>query len=97
MLILPPELKPLNLLHLLHTPSYGIKSALCFTKSVDSSNRLLKLIEFFEDAYVGGASGGKKLAVKGYSGELGSGERSRMLSDFKKGDTCRPDVGCDGV
>jgi ATP-dependent RNA helicase DDX51/DBP6 len=86
MLILPPELKPLNLLHLLHTPSYGITSALCFTKSVDSSNRLLKLVEFFEDAYVGGGvGGGKKLVVRGYSGELGSGERSKLLNDFKKG------------
>jgi hypothetical protein len=60
------EFKPLNLLYLLHDSRFGIQSALCFTKSVDSSERLLKLINFFEDAYMGGR---KKLVVKGYSGE----------------------------
>lgn len=83
MIILPPELKPLNLLHLLHSPVYKITQALCFTKSLDSANRLLKLIEFFEDAFVSG--GGKKLIVKGYSGELSSAERGRLIGDFKKG------------
>ncbi len=83
MIILPPELKPLNLLHLLHSPVVKITQALCFTKSLDSANRLLKLIEFFEDAFVAG--GGKKLVVKGYSGEFSAVERGRVIGDFKKG------------
>ncbi|KAJ9117288.1 hypothetical protein QFC20_000435 [Naganishia adeliensis] len=83
MIILPSEFKPLNLLYLLHDARFGIQSALCFTKSVDSSERLLKLINFFEDAYTGGT---KKLVVKGYSGELATAERTKLLADFKKGE-----------
>lgn len=83
MIILPSEFKPLNLLYLLHDSRFGIQSALCFTKSVDSSERLLKLINFFEDAYTGAT---KKLVVKGYSGELRTAERTKLLADFKKGD-----------
>ncbi|KAJ9106074.1 hypothetical protein QFC21_001213 [Naganishia friedmannii] len=83
MVILPSEFKPLNLLYLLHDARFGIKSALCFTKSVDSAERLLMLIHFFEDAYPGST---RKLVVKGYSGELGTAERTKLLGDFKKGD-----------
>lgn len=83
MIILPSEFKPLNLLYLLHDTRFGIQSALCFTKSVDSAERLLKLIHFFEDAYSGSA---RKLVVKGYSGELPTAERTKLLADFKKGE-----------
>ncbi|KAJ9124143.1 hypothetical protein QFC22_000939 [Naganishia vaughanmartiniae] len=83
MIILPSEFKPLNLLYLLHDPRFGIRSALCFTKSVDSAERLLKLIQFFEDAY---PASSRKLIVKGYSGELPTAERTKLLSDFKRGE-----------
>jgi ATP-dependent RNA helicase DDX51/DBP6 len=83
MIILPSEFKPLNLLYLLHDARFGIKSALCFTKSVDSAERLLKLIHFFEDAYTGST---RKLVVKEYSGELATAERTKLLAEFKKGE-----------
>ncbi|CAG8805405.1 44759_t:CDS:10 [Gigaspora margarita] len=41
--------KPLMILHLLH--NHHISSALCFTKSVDSSHRLSELIRIFEILY----------------------------------------------
>ncbi len=82
MIIMPPELKPLNLIHLLHTATYNVQSALCFTKSVDSAERLLRLLTFFEDAFVGST---RKIVVRGYSSDLGNAERGRLLNDFKEG------------
>jgi ATP-dependent RNA helicase DDX51/DBP6 len=81
MIVLPPDLKPLNLLHLLHSPQFEIKSALCFTKSVDSTERLLRLLEFFEDAYTAGG----RLVAKSYSGELETSVRRKLLAEFAKG------------
>lgn len=83
MIVCPPELKPLNLLHLLHTPQFGITSALCFTKSVDSTERLLLLLGFFEAAYMGGA---KRLVAKSYSGTLDVSARKRLLAEFARGE-----------
>ncbi|OCF56210.1 ATP-dependent RNA helicase DDX51/DBP6 [Kwoniella mangroviensis CBS 10435] len=82
MLILPSALKPLNLIHLIYSTEFGISNGLIFTKSVESSQRLLNLLQFFNDAFI---SGGKKLVVKGYTGELKSSERKRILSDFSEG------------
>ncbi|WVQ86119.1 hypothetical protein IAT38_008287 [Cryptococcus sp. DSM 104549] len=85
MLILPPALKPLNLIHLIHHPDYHVDSALVFTKSVESALRLVKLIEFFEDAYLLGGGGGKRMVVKSYTGEIKAAERKRLLLDFAEG------------
>ncbi|OCF78959.1 ATP-dependent RNA helicase DDX51/DBP6 [Kwoniella mangroviensis CBS 8886] len=82
MLILPSALKPLNLIHLIYSTEFGISNGLIFTKSVESSQRLLNLLQFFNDAFI---SGGKKVVVKGYTGELKSSERKRILSDFSEG------------
>ncbi|WWD20833.1 hypothetical protein CI109_105310 [Kwoniella shandongensis] len=85
MLILPAALKPLNLIHLIHHSDYHVNSALVFTKSVESALRLVKLLEFFEDAYVLGGGGGKRVQVRGYTGEMKSGERKKLLADFTDG------------
>ncbi|WWC98297.1 hypothetical protein V866_005188 [Kwoniella sp. B9012] len=82
MLILPSALKPLNLIHLIYSTEFSISNGLIFTKSVESSQRLLNLLQFFNDAFI---SGGKKVVVKGYTGELKSSERKRILSDFTEG------------
>jgi ATP-dependent RNA helicase DDX51/DBP6 len=76
-LILPPAVKPLNLIHLLH--GFGATPALVFTKSVEAATRLVSLLTFFEDAYIGG---GKRLVVRGYTRDMGSAERKRLLADF---------------
>ncbi|WVW80576.1 hypothetical protein I302_102562 [Kwoniella bestiolae CBS 10118] len=82
MLILPSALKPLNLIHLIYSTEFGINSGLIFTKSVESSQRLLNLLTFFNDAYI---NAGRKVVVSGYTGEMKAGERRRVLSDFGEG------------
>ncbi|WRT70839.1 uncharacterized protein IL334_007838 [Kwoniella shivajii] len=85
MLILPPQLKPLNLIHLIHCKEYNVDKALVFTKSVESSERLVRLLEYFEDAYILGGGGGKRIVVKGYTGELKPNERKKLLVEFAEG------------
>lgn len=80
MLILPAALKPLNLIHLIHDPAYGVSSALVFTKSVESTTRLVKLLEYFEAAHGGGK------VVKSYTSEMKPSERKKLLADFSKGE-----------
>lgn len=82
MVVLPPALKPLNLLHLLHGAAFNINSALCFTKSVDAAERLVNLVNFFEAAYLGSA---KRFTARTYSGELRNSERQRLLKEFQEG------------
>ena len=87
MVIMAPELKPLVLLHLLHSPEYALSSSLCFTKSVESATRLVKLLEYFEDAFIlgGGSNTGKRIIAKSYSSELKEGERKKLLEGLAQG------------
>lgn len=84
MIFSPSTHKPLYLFHLLHTLS--LSSALCFTKSVEASTRLAKLVEFFEQARADADPEATKVVVKAYSSELPPGERTRILASFKKGE-----------
>lgn len=79
MIVLDAAVKPLNLIHLVHHPDHNVKSALVFTKSVESVNRLVKLLSLFEEAY------GGQVVVKGYTSEMKSGERKRVLAEFAEG------------
>ena len=81
MLILPPALKPLNLVHLVHHPEHRVRSALIFTKSVESAERLTKLLEYFEDAWVE-----EKVVVRSYTREMKPAERKKLLADFAAGE-----------
>jgi ATP-dependent RNA helicase DDX51/DBP6 len=83
MIVSPSSHKPLYLFHLLHTLS--LSSALCFTKSVEAATRLAKLVEFFEEARVAKDPEATKVVIKAYSSELPPGERTRILTSFKKG------------
>jgi ATP-dependent RNA helicase DDX51/DBP6 len=87
--VLPTTSKPLYLLSLLHAAASPIANALVFTKSVESANRLVKLLQFFEDAHAR-ETGGKALVVRAYSSDLGgggkAGERGRVLGAFGKGE-----------
>lgn len=78
-IILPPALKPLNLLYLLHTE--GAAPSIVFTKSVDAASRLVRLLTYFEQAYIGG----KKLSVASFTRDMKPSERKAMLSDFAAG------------
>lgn len=79
MLILPPALKPLNLIHLIHHPEWKVRG-LIFVKSVESVGRLVNLLSAFEENY-----GGEKVVVKGYTSEMKPSERKKLLTPFSEG------------
>jgi len=79
--------KPLMLFYLVH--NHGISNALVFTKSAESTTRLVRLFEFFESAWVSSApSDVTRLptTMRSYSSDLGVGERKAILDKFKKGE-----------
>ncbi|SPO22802.1 related to DBP6 - ATP-dependent RNA helicase [Ustilago trichophora] len=94
MLVTTSADKPFHLLYLLHRPddienNSRIHKALCFTKSVDSAARLVKLIEIFEQVRSETGllpRGGRPLVVKNYSSELKPSDRQRILTQFGQGE-----------
>lgn len=69
--------KPLILFYMVH--KHGVTNALVFTKSAESTYRLVKLFECFEDA----KGIGFRPVVHTYSSDLSSGERKSILEKFK--------------
>ncbi|KAG1501534.1 hypothetical protein G6F46_003223 [Rhizopus delemar] len=80
MIIVSTEKKPLTVIYLLH--QLGVKSGLCFTKSVESTERLQTLI----NAYEALQPEEKRIKVKEYSSELRPTERKAVLKQFKDGE-----------
>jgi ATP-dependent RNA helicase DDX51/DBP6 len=78
-LVVPPQLKPLNLVHLCH--ALGVSNGLVFTKSVESVGRLVALLNFFEESY----AAKKRVVIRGYTAEMKPGERKAVLADFVAG------------
>jgi ATP-dependent RNA helicase DDX51/DBP6 len=85
MIVCDASQKPLMLFHLVHT--VGVTNALVFTKSTESTLRLVQLIEFFEaarsDGHEAAAEKRKPVVVRAYSSELGALERKSILEKFK--------------
>ncbi|CCM04294.1 uncharacterized protein FIBRA_06465 [Fibroporia radiculosa] len=85
MIVCDSASKPLMLFQLVH--GHGVTNALVFTKSAESTTRLMRLFEFFEGAYSGGPdpSGSipKSIVTKAYSSDLSPGERKLILDKFK--------------
>lgn len=84
-LILPPALKPLNLIHLLHHPEWQVRRALVFTKSVESADRLVHLLTLFEEEYEKKAK--KRVVVSKYAGDLAPTRRRTLLDSFEQDQT----------
>ena len=80
MIVTSSALKPLMLVHLLKQKS--ITHGLCFTKSIESASRLVKLVEFMEDQSIDE----KKIAVRSFSSDLPVHERGKLLAAFKSGE-----------
>lgn len=78
MIVLPPALKPLNLIHLLY--AFSVRNALIFTKSVEAALRLETLLSFFQDAWTG-----EKLVARAYTAEMKPGERRQALESYASG------------
>ncbi|KAI0635676.1 P-loop containing nucleoside triphosphate hydrolase protein [Trametes polyzona] len=89
MLVCEPSAKPLMLFHLVH--ARGVSNALVFTKSAESTTRLVRLFEFFERARLdagaapGPGPGGsdRPVVARAYSSDLAPAERKAILEQFK--------------
>jgi len=75
--------KPLILFHLLH--ARNVRNALVFTKSADSTSRLVRLFEFFTSSLCTSAETNTESAAKlqAYSSDLSASERRAILEKFK--------------
>ncbi|KAL5634641.1 hypothetical protein ACGC1H_002625 [Rhizoctonia solani] len=83
MCVCSPADKPLVLFHLVHT--YGVRNALIFTKSAESTTRLVQLFKFFEAARNKDLSETKSVIMQAYSSDLSNQERKSVIERFKEG------------
>jgi len=83
MVICEPSQKPLILFHLVHV--HSVTNALVFTKSAESTARLVRLFDFFEKAWGKDRNNDnrKQIVIHAYSSDLGAGERRSILDKFK--------------
>jgi ATP-dependent RNA helicase DDX51/DBP6 len=85
MIVCDSSRKPLMLFHLVH--SIGITDALVFTKSAESTLRLVRLFEFFEVARTSSqgsaAQNTKPVIARAYSSDLSPSERKSILDRFR--------------
>lgn len=72
--------KPLAFFHLVHCRQ--VNNALVFTKSAESTTRLVRLFELFESARTGDLEV-NSLVVRAYSSDLPAHERKTILEQFK--------------
>jgi ATP-dependent RNA helicase DDX51/DBP6 len=77
--------KPLLLFYLVH--GRDVKNALVFTKSAESTSRLMRLFQYFEDARAADASkkdsGQGALKAEAFSSDLTPLQRKVVLENFK--------------
>ncbi|KAK7032834.1 oligomycin resistance ATP-dependent permease YOR1 [Favolaschia claudopus] len=82
MLVCESSLKPLIFFHLVY--QHNVTNALVFTKSAESTARLVRLFNFFDAAKRMGTVGDPTaVAVHAYSSDLTVGERKAILDKFK--------------
>ncbi|KEP53057.1 DEAD-box helicase family protein [Rhizoctonia solani 123E] len=83
MCVCSPAEKPLVLFHLVHT--HGVRNALIFTKSAESTTRLVQLFEFFEVARNKDLGETGSVTMQAYSSDLSNQERKSVIERFKEG------------
>jgi len=71
--------KPLILFYLVHVRQ--VDNALVFTKSAESTARLVKLFELFEELFL---IAGEKFTIRPYSSDLPLSDRKYILEHFKE-------------
>ncbi|OBZ72495.1 Oligomycin resistance ATP-dependent permease YOR1 [Grifola frondosa] len=83
MVVCESSLKPLILFHLVH--SHAVTNALVFTKSAESTTRLVRLFDFFDSAFALDAShiDRPRVVAQAYSSDLSASERKSILDKFK--------------
>ena len=80
MIVCDPFQKPLVLFYLAHV--HQVDNALIFTKSAESTARLVKLFELFEENSP--ITGTRKFTIRSYSSDLPPSERKSVLERFKE-------------
>lgn len=80
MIVCDPSQKPLILFYLAHVRR--VDNALVFTKSAESTTRLVKLFELFEENSP--MMGNQKFKIRPYSSDLPPSERKSILEQFKE-------------
>jgi len=73
--------KPLMFFHLVH--SHQVNNTLVFTKSAESTTRLVRLLETMFESARSGNVGINPLVVRAYSSDLSANERKIILEQFK--------------
>ncbi|KAH0585414.1 hypothetical protein H2248_008654 [Termitomyces sp. 'cryptogamus'] len=83
MIVCESSQKPLIFFHLVH--SHQVTNGLVFTKSAESTSRLVQLFGFFEKARAQSAVAGtiKETVLRAYSSDLPASERKIILENFK--------------
>ncbi|PFH53179.1 hypothetical protein AMATHDRAFT_138341 [Amanita thiersii Skay4041] len=83
MIICESSLKPLIFFYLIHV--HSVTNALVFTKSAESTLRLVHLLSYFEDSLVAAANPNakQKVIARAYSSDLPIIERRAILEKFK--------------
>ncbi|KAI0822452.1 DEAD-domain-containing protein [Trametes gibbosa] len=81
MLVCESAAKPLMLFHLVHV--HGVTNALVFTKSAESTMRLVRLFEFFESAQRNAGPSDVPVVARAYSSDLAPAERKSILEQFR--------------
>lgn len=80
MIVIESTQKPLAFFHLVH--QLNVTNALVFTKSAESTSRLVRLFDFFE-AERGRSLNVAPLVARAYSSDLLAQERKSILEQFK--------------
>ncbi|KAG9128085.1 ATP-dependent RNA helicase dbp6 [Ceratobasidium sp. 392] len=83
MCVCSPADKPLVFFHLVHT--HGVRNALVFTKSAESTAKLVQLFEFFEAARGTKETSAKPVVMQAYSSDLSGAERKNVIDSFRQG------------
>ncbi|KAJ7650715.1 DEAD-domain-containing protein [Roridomyces roridus] len=83
MLVCEASMKPLVFFHLVY--NHNVTNALVFTKSAESTARLVRLFEFFDAAKRKGPDGEPTAVVvaRAYSSDLSASERKLILEKFR--------------
>ncbi|KAG8783283.1 ATP-dependent RNA helicase dbp6 [Ceratobasidium sp. 428] len=83
MCVCSPAQKPLVFFHLIHT--HDVRNALVFTKSAESTARLVQLFGFFEAARGAKEKSLKPVVMQAYSSDLSGTERKNVIERFRQG------------
>ncbi|KAI9000568.1 DEAD-domain-containing protein [Trametes punicea] len=81
MLVCESSTKPLMLFYLVHMR--GVTNALVFTKSAESTTRLVRLFEFFEATRRDEDNASSPVVARAYSSDLAPAERKTILEKFR--------------